>query len=199
MLEPLVSYWTAWNEHEFDAVRTHLELAVTDDVGLERSAGLVGRPRRTEASRETPSHEQACVCIFDRIGDRSSSRATAVSVGSVSRRPHTDGRARHCHARPIIRAHRQSGWILRTPNPDRRRQSHPADAAPGADPLVMSSTRYRRPLREAASVPQRAAPYSGPSRTSEISFPGVSEPSRHPGTPASPPVRKCMPSGAQPR
>ena len=32
MPEPLVSYWTAWNEHDLVAVRTHLELAVTDDV-----------------------------------------------------------------------------------------------------------------------------------------------------------------------
>lgn len=29
---PLVSYWTAWNEHDLDQIGQHLRAAVTDDV-----------------------------------------------------------------------------------------------------------------------------------------------------------------------
>ena len=32
MPDPLVAYWTAWNERDLERVRAHLVLAVTDDV-----------------------------------------------------------------------------------------------------------------------------------------------------------------------
>ena len=32
MPDVLVAYWSAWNEHDLDRLRTHLTVAVTDDV-----------------------------------------------------------------------------------------------------------------------------------------------------------------------
>ena len=32
MPDALVAYWTAWNEHDLEQIRSHLAVAVTDDV-----------------------------------------------------------------------------------------------------------------------------------------------------------------------
>ncbi len=52
MPAPLVSYWSAWNETDLDAVGAHLEAAVTDDVEWnDPRDSFVGRAELEQAVR----------------------------------------------------------------------------------------------------------------------------------------------------
>lgn len=84
--EPLIAYWTAWNEPDLQRIRHHLKLAVTDDVewndprdsfvGIDELEATIRRLRSSK-----PRHGFAIVSEIDHQHDRLRYRWDMLSSG----------------------------------------------------------------------------------------------------------------------